>query len=113
MIECAAGTNVVGGRVDGGGEYCIAGQANEAFGAGCFATRHHLRADVRPVAVDRDGGCGPMPADAADEPAQMAAHLLTGRRLAGTQKYRYRPRHRRVIDMDRQKTALVVMGIEE
>ena len=43
----------------------------------------------------------------------MAAHLLTGRRFARTQQYRYRPRHRRVIDMDRQKTALVVMGIEE
>jgi hypothetical protein len=54
-----------------------------------------------------------MPADAADEPAQMAAHLLTRRRLAGTQQYRYRPRHCCVIDMDRQKTALVVVGIEQ
>ena len=43
----------------------------------------------------------------------MAAHFLTRRGLAGTQQYRYRPRHRRVIDMDRQKTALVVMGIKE
>src|SRR5690242_15810991 len=66
-----------------------------------------------PVAADRDVGRGPMPADAADEPAQMAAHLLTGRRFARTQQYRYRPRHCRVIDMDRQKTALVVVGIEE
>src|SRR6266480_5921617 len=66
-----------------------------------------------PVAANRDVGRGPMPADAADEPTQMAAHLLTGRRFARTQQYRYRPRHRRVIDMDRQKTALVVMGIEE
>src|SRR5437763_16994167 len=37
--------------------------------------------------------------------------LLEG--LAGTQQYRSRPRHRRVIDMDRQKIALVVMGIQE
>ena len=66
-----------------------------------------------PVAADRDVGRGPMPTDAADEPAQMAAHFLTRRGLAGTQQYCYRPRHRRVIDMDRQKTALVVMGIEE
>jgi hypothetical protein len=49
----------------------------------------------------------------ADEPTQMAAHFFSRRRLAGTQQYRYRPRHRRVIDMDRQKTALVIMGIEE
>ena len=53
-----------------------------------------------PVAADRDVGRGPMPADAADEPAQMAAHLLTRRRLAGTQQYRYRSRRCRVIDMD-------------
>ncbi len=66
-----------------------------------------------PVAADREVGRGPMPADAADEPAQMAPHLLTRRGLAGTQQHRYRPRHCRVIDMDRQKTALVVVGIEE
>jgi len=68
-----------------------------------------------PVAADRDVGGGPMPADAADEPTQMAAHLLTGRRFARAQpqQYRYWPRHRRVIDLDRQKTALIVMGIEE
>ena len=66
-----------------------------------------------PVAADSDVGRRPMPTDAADEPTQVAAHFLTRRGLAGTQQYRYRPRHRRVIDMDRQKTALVVMGIEE
>ena len=35
-----------------------------------------------------------------------------GRRLARAQQYRYRPRRRRVIDMDRQKTALVVWALK-
>src|ERR1700746_1042365 len=113
MIECAAGADVVGGLLDGIGEHWIAGQTKDEIDAVFFAPRHHLWAAVMPVAADRDVGRRPMPADAADEPAQMAAHLLTRRRLAGTQQYRHRPRHRRVIDMDRQKTALVVMAIEE
>ena len=101
MIECAAGADVVGDLLDGVGEDCIAGQTKNEIDAVFFAPRHHLRTAVMPVAADRDVGRGPIPADAADEPAQMAAHLLTRRRLAGTQQYRYRPRHRRVIDMDR------------
>ena len=113
IIECAAGADVIGGLFDGVSEECIAGQTKDEVDAVFFAPRHHLRAAVMPVAADRDVGRGPMPADPADEPTQMAAHFLTRRGLAGTQQYRYRPRYRRVIDMDRQKTALVVMGIKE
>jgi hypothetical protein len=54
MIECSAGTDVVGGLLDGVGEYCIAGQTKDEIGAVFFAPRHHLRAAVMPVAADRD-----------------------------------------------------------
>ena len=100
MIECAAGADVVGRFLNGVGEYRIAGQTKDEIDTVFFTPTHHLRAAVMPVAADRDVGRGPMPADAADEPAQMAAHLLTRRRLAGTQQYRYRSRRCRVIDMD-------------
>jgi hypothetical protein len=43
----------------------------------------------------------------------MASDLLTGRRLAGAQQHRQRPAGRDVVDMDGQKAAFVVMGIEQ
>ena len=65
------------------------------------------------VAADGDPGLRPVPADAADETAQMAAHLDARGRLAGAQQHGDRPARRRVVDVDRQEAALVVMGIEQ
>jgi hypothetical protein len=59
------------------------------------------------VGADRNLGQGPVPADTADEPAQMAAHLLARRRLARAQQHRHRSADRGVIDMDRQEPALI------
>ena len=53
------------------------------------------------VGADRNLGQGPVPADTADEPAQMAAHLLARRRLARAQQHRHRSADRGVLDMDR------------
>ncbi len=52
-------------------------------------------------------------ADTADEPAQMGAHLDAGGRLAGPQHDRDGTAALGVVDMDRQKAALVVMGVEQ
>jgi hypothetical protein len=65
------------------------------------------------IAANGDVGLRPVSADAADQPAQMAADLRAGRRLAGPQQHRYRAGGGGVVDMDRQKAALVVMGVEE
>jgi len=78
-----------------------------------LAEIHHFRAAVVTIATQGDSGSRPVPADAAYEPAQMASDLLTGRRLAGAQQHRQRPAGRDVVDMDGQKAALVVMGIEQ
>ncbi len=43
----------------------------------------------------------------------MAAHLLARGRLAGAQDDRDRAGGRAVVDVDRQKAALIVMRIEE
>ena len=52
-------------------------------------------------------------ADAAHEAAQMSAHLDAGRRLAGPQDDRDGAASFGVVDMDRQKAAFVIMGVEQ
>ena len=64
------------------------------------------------VAANGDVGVRPVPADTPHQPAQMAADLFAGRRLAGAQEDRNTVAAVRVIHVDRQKAALVVMGIE-
>jgi hypothetical protein len=50
---------------------------------------------------------------AADQPAQVTADLDARGRLAGAQQYGDRPARRRVVDVDRQEAALVIMGVEQ
>ena len=63
------------------------------------------------VAADGDVGVGPVPADASDQAAEKLANLHTRRRLAGTQDHRNRSTRRRIVDMDRQEAALIIMGV--
>ena len=56
---------------------------------------------------------GPAKADAADDPAQMAAHLLARRRLAGPQDDGDGSPGGGVADVDRQKAAVVVVRVEQ
>src|SRR6202035_5394569 len=65
------------------------------------------------VAPDGNPGLRPVPADATDETAQVTADLGARGCLAGTQQHGDRPARRRVIDVDRQEAALVVMGVEQ
>ena len=64
-------------------------------------------------ASERDARPRPALTDMAHEPAQMSAHFDARRGLAGAQHDRDGTRALGVIDMDRQKAALVVMGVEE
>ena len=50
---------------------------------------------------------------AADQPAQVTADLDARGRLAGAQQHGDRTACRGVVDMDRQKAALIVMGVEQ
>ena len=54
-----------------------------------------------------------MTADAPDQATQVTADLDAGGRLARPQDHGHRPTGRGVVDVDRQKAALVVMGIEQ
>ena len=53
----------------------------------------------------------PVPADASDQAANKLAHLRTRRGLAGTQDHHNRPASLRIVDMNRQKAALIVVGV--
>ena len=65
------------------------------------------------IAPDGDPGRRPMRADAADDPAQMAAHLLARRSFARPQNDGDGASRGGVVNMDRKKAALVVMRIEQ
>ena len=50
---------------------------------------------------------------APDETTHVTAHLLAGGRLARPQDHGHRTAGRRIVDVDRQEAALVVVGIEQ
>src|SRR5512135_3430272 len=86
-------------------------KARDVIDAVRLAPAHRLFAAIMAVAADGDARVGPMPADAADEAAQPAADFLARWRFAGAQDHRHRAAGCGVVNMDRQKAALVVMGV--
>src|SRR6516225_4505105 len=93
LRERPAGADIVGDDLDGTIERAVAGKPEHKVDVVLLTEIHHFRA------AQGDSGSGPVPADAAYEPAQMASDLLTGRRLAGAQQHRQRPTSRNVVDM--------------
>jgi len=65
------------------------------------------------VATDGDPGRWPVRADAADDPAQMAAHFLAGWRFSRSQNDCHGAPRGGVVNMDRKEAALIVMRIEQ
>jgi hypothetical protein len=65
------------------------------------------------VAANGDDGAWPVPSYPAHQTAQMSADLLAVGGLAGTQYGNDAMTRGGVVDMDRQKAALVVMGVEQ
>src|SRR6266404_2611320 len=94
-------------------EHGVAGQTKDEVDLALVAPFHHLRAAVMAVAPDGNPRLWPVPADAADETTQVTAYLCARGCLAGAQEHSDRPACRRVVDMNWQETALVVMGIEQ
>src|ERR1700730_13144967 len=92
----------------------VAGEAKNVVNAlGFFAPLHRLVAAVMAVATHQDVDLGPMPADAFDDMLEDSADLFAGWRLALAQDPRHRFPACRIIDVDRQKAALFVLGVEQ
>ena len=79
--------------------------------ASCPQLRHGT--GKRAVAADQDVDLGPAGADGADDVAQHQRDLGPVRGFAGPQDHRDRPAGDRLVDVDRQKAAAVVVGVEE
>src|SRR5215204_3547619 len=92
----------------------VAGEGKNVVNAlGFFAPLHRLVAAVMAVAAYQDVDLGPMPADTLDDMLEDRADLFAGWRLARAQDHRHRLAAGRIIDVDRQKAALIVMGVEQ
>jgi hypothetical protein len=94
-------------------EHDVAGQTEDVVQAVGLAPRHHLMAAVMTIATDGDARVRPVAADTPHHAPQMAADLLAARRLARAQQNHYRTGVGGVIDVDGQKTALIVMSVKQ
>ena len=66
-----------------------------------------------PVATERNSRLVPSRADVPYQASKMGTHLNAARRLAGPQHDRHGPALLRVIDVDRQEAAFVIMSVEQ
>src|SRR5215216_3972557 len=112
VVERTFGANCVGDLVDLSGERLGAGQREDVVDLVLLAEGHRLGAGVVAVAPEGDARGGPASANMPNQAAQMPTHLDAARRLAGAQDNRYRPAALSVVNVDRQKTVFVVMGVE-
>ena len=113
VLDGALDADRIGDVLELVGQRLGAGEAEDIVDAVRLAEVHDLGPAIVAVAADGDPGRGPVAADRPDETAQMAAHLLARRCLARPQDHRDRAGRGRVVDVDRQKAALVVMGVEQ
>ena len=111
LVHGPAHPDIVGGGVDQAVEHNIAGEPKNVVDAVVLAPRHRLFAAVMAVAADADVGVGPVSADAPDQATEQLANLHARWSLARTQKHRNWSARRRIIDMDRQEAALIIVGV--
>src|SRR5215218_5898291 len=96
-----------------GGERPRASQPEEIAEAVLLAEVHDFGTGIVTVAPDGDTCRRPTGPDAAHQPAQMRPHLDAGGRLARPQHDGNRTAGGAVVDMDRQKAALIIMRVEQ
>jgi hypothetical protein len=109
----AAEGSVLGERADLAQQYRVAGQPEDVADAVALAPCHGFGPAVMAVAAHHDLDLGPAGADATDDMAQDQRHLGPVWRLAGAQDDRDGLAGRRLVDVDRQKAAAVVMCVPQ
>lgn len=106
-----ARADIVRFRINQPIEYSVASKAEDVIDAVILTPRHGFVATIMTVTADGDAGAGPMPPNAFDQAPQPAANFHARRRFAGPQDHGDRASCRGVVNVDRQKAALVVMGV--
>src|SRR6202166_1418306 len=113
VLDGAARADVVSDLVDFSGERLGTGQTEDVVDAVVLAPRHRLRPSIVPVATERNSRLVPPRPDMPYQAAQMGTHLDAARGLAGPQHDRHWPALLRVVDVDRQEAAFVIMSVEQ
>src|SRR5674476_472957 len=109
VLDGASRADVVSDLVDFSGERLGARQAEYVVDAVVLAPCHRLRPSIVPVATERNSRLVPPRADVPYQAAKMGTDLDAARGLAGPQYDRHGPALLRVIDVDRQEAAFVIM----
>jgi len=105
----------IGGRYDDriGAQRCIGGKSEDIVDAVCLAEGQDFRPAIVPITADGDVGVGPVPADMPHETPEVSGRLRARGCLASAQQHGDRPTRGRIVNVDRQETALAVMAIPE
>src|SRR5674476_1311907 len=113
VLDGASCADVVSDLVDFSGERLGARQTEDVVDAVVLAPCHRLRPSIVPVATERNSRLVPPRADMPYQAAKMGTDLDAARRLTGPQYDRHGPALLRVIDVDRQEAAFVIMSVEQ
>src|ERR1700745_4170726 len=113
VLDGASRADVVSELVDFFGERLGTGQTEDVVDAVVLTPRHRLRPSIVPVATERNSRLVPSRADVPYQASKMGTHLDAARRLAGPQDDRHGPARLRVIDVDRQEAAFVIVSVEQ
>src|ERR1700732_3582073 len=113
VLDGASRADVVGDLVGFSGGRLGTGKTKDVVDAVVLAPRHRLRPSIVPVATERNSRLVPPRPDVPYQAAQMGAHLDAARGLAGPQHDRHGPALLRVVDVDRQEAAFVLMSVAQ
>lgn len=94
-------------------KHWVAAEPENIINIAGFAPIHHFQPAIMAVAAHQDMHFGPVPPDPRDDTLEDGTHFHAGRRLAFAQDHCHRLAAGAFVDMDRQKTALVVVRVEQ
>ena len=94
-------------------QHAVAGEAENVADPVALQPGHGLGAGVVAVAADHDLDLRPTGADRLDQMPEDAGDLGTVGGLAGPEDHRHGLAGRGLVDVDRQKAAAVVVGVEQ
>ena len=109
----AAHAQIIGRATDARADDVVAGEPEDVVDAVVLAPVHGFASGIVAVATHEHTDPGPVTADALDHMLEDGADLAPIGRLARAQDHGDRLAAGRLVDVDRQEAALVVVGVEQ